>query len=205
MRPYIAAALSMMSVGLVACGDPEPARHDRQADPSASVGGGTSSSAAAGGRGGAGGGVDVCAERGAAYQALLDGARPAADAPGAVLAIGTEDCGVWAGATGASTETEPMKPEHVLRIGSITKTFVATTVLELTEEQAVSLDDPISKYVAGLPDGDVITVKQLLNHTSGVFNYTDDPEVQQAFVAEPKKPWTPQELVEVAAAHPPYF
>ena len=74
-----------------------------------------------------------------------------------------------------------MRPEAKVRVGSITKTFVSTVALQLVGEGRLSLDDTVEQWQAGLiPGGAQITVRQLLNHTSGLFNYTDD----DAFISE---------------------
>jgi D-alanyl-D-alanine carboxypeptidase len=61
--------------------------------------------------------------------------------------------------------------EH-MRIGSITKTFTGTVVLQLVDEGWLGLDDPISRHLTGVPNGDNITIRQLLNMTSGLYNST---------------------------------
>ena len=70
---------------------------------------------------------------------------------------------------------EPMRPEHVFRIGSITKTFTAAAILRLEAHGQIVLEDPIVKYVPELPGGSGVTLRHLLTHTSGVPNYTDLP------------------------------
>ncbi|WP_442910882.1 serine hydrolase domain-containing protein [Kitasatospora sp. NBC_01266] len=63
-----------------------------------------------------------------------------------------------------------------IRVGSVTKTFVATVLLQLSAEGRVGLDDPIGKYLPGVvPNGDAITVREVLNHTSGIVDCTEDP------------------------------
>ncbi|MEJ2548421.1 MAG: serine hydrolase, partial [Gemmatimonadota bacterium] len=68
----------------------------------------------------------------------------------------------------------PVGPETVFRIGSITKQFTAAVVMQLVEEGALGLDDPITKFLPDYPThGEVITVRHLLTHSSGIFEYTD--------------------------------
>ena len=62
------------------------------------------------------------------------------------------------------------------RIGSVTKQFTATCILQLAEQGKLSIDDKLSKYIPDYPKGDSITIHMLLNHTSGIKNYTDLPE-----------------------------
>ncbi|MFI6528340.1 serine hydrolase domain-containing protein [Streptomyces uncialis] len=85
---------------------------------------------------------------------------------------------VWKGAAGTAVRGtgRQVDPDGRFRIGSITKTFTATVVLQLVGEGRITLDEPVETYLPGvLPDGDRITVRQLLNHTSGLYDYTDDP------------------------------
>jgi len=72
----------------------------------------------------------------------------------------------------------PNKPDTKFRIGSVTKQFTATAVMQLAERGALKLEDPLSKYVPEYPKdvADKITIHHLLTHTSGIFNYTRDPE-----------------------------
>lgn len=92
------------------------------------------------------------------------------------------------------------------RVASITKSFVATVLLQLVGEHRLRLSDPVERWLPGLvPGGSGITVRQLLNHTSGVFNYTDDQAWMSTVVADPTREWSARELVAVATAHPPVF
>uniref|UniRef100_UPI0015F0CAFB serine hydrolase domain-containing protein n=1 Tax=Streptomyces phytophilus TaxID=722715 RepID=UPI0015F0CAFB len=92
------------------------------------------------------------------------------------------------------------------RIGSITKTFVATVVLQLADEGRLRLDDPVEKWLPGaVPDGSRITVRHLLGHTSGVYDYKRTLTVppDPAFLDYRHRTWTPQEQIDRAVAHPP--
>ena len=100
--------------------------------------------------------------------------RYAADAPGAAILVARGDTVLYRAARGEADVdgNAPLQPDDVFRIGSVTKQFSAAGVLRLVQDGRVSLDDPISRYVPGYPRGDQITVRQLLNHTSGVHSYT---------------------------------
>lgn len=92
------------------------------------------------------------------------------------------------------------------RMGSNTKTMVATVVLQLIAENRLQLTDPVSKWLPGLiPNGTAITLHMLLNHTSGLFNYANDPDVLKAFTGQDTRTWTPQELIAAAVRHDPLF
>ncbi|MFF2658820.1 serine hydrolase domain-containing protein [Kitasatospora sp. NPDC058032] len=123
---------------------------------------------------------------------------------------------VWRGTSGVADldDRRPVDPDGRFRIGSLTKTFTATVVLQLVGEGRVRLDDPVSAHLPGVvPGGERITVRQLLNHTSGLYNYTDDQrfvprtaEGVEAWVATGRwRTWTAEEIVAGAVSHPPYF
>ncbi|MFJ2899104.1 serine hydrolase domain-containing protein [Streptomyces sp. NPDC087218] len=101
------------------------------------------------------------------------------------------------------------------RVGSITKTFTATVLLQLQAEGWLDLDDPVEKWLPAVVrghghDGRKITVRQLLNHTSGIYSYTEDPGFQKkvfgpGFLQHRYDTWAPKQLVAVAMAHEPDF
>ena len=106
----------------------------------------------------------------------------------------------------ADTKTDAdMKTTLRMRIGSETKTFTATALLELVDDHKVGLDDPISKYVSDVPDGDHITLRQLAAMRSGLFPYTSDPGFITALQADPRKPYTPEQLLAFGFKHPNVF
>ena len=73
----------------------------------------------------------------------------------------------------------PNDPNTIFQLGSITKQFTAAAILKLQEDQKLDLQDKISKYFPGYPQGDNITIEHLLTHTSGIYNYTDDRAYMQ--------------------------
>lgn len=83
------------------------------------------------------------------------------------------------------------EPDDRFRIGSITKTFVAATVLRLAEEGMLSLDDPLGRWVAEPARFGDVTLRQLLGHTSGVPEYTASGD----FFEQLDRPWTPEEMI----------
>jgi len=101
----------------------------------------------------------------------------------------------------------PLRANDRFRVGSLTKTYVATVILQLSEERKLSLDTPIETYVPGLvPAGEGISVRQLLNHTSGLFEYEHDPRVFEPYLAgDFNHVTTPRQLVRIAVSHPPLF
>lgn len=117
-----------------------------------------------------------------------------------VLAVAVTDARCKTRVTIAAEGDAPAK-EALFRVGSVTKTYVAATVLTLAQEGKLSLTDPVSKYVDGFPVLERVTLDQLLHHTSGLFNFTEDP----AFASLRKVERTPRQIVEAALAKPAYF
>ncbi|KQV05724.1 hypothetical protein ASE03_08120 [Kitasatospora sp. Root187] len=123
---------------------------------------------------------------------------------------------VWQGAAGQSDldTGAPVRADGRFRIGSTTKTFVSTVVLQLVAEQKVKLDDPIERHLPGtVPNGANITVRQILNHTSGLYSFTSDPELGLSS-PEALRAWAesdrattyrPQDLLAMAFRHEPLF
>ncbi len=127
--------------------------------------------------------------------------------PGAIVSINLPGQGSWTTAMGTSNlKTQaPLNVESHMRIGSITKTFTATVILRLVEEHKLQLDDPVSKYHLNVPNGVHITIREMLNMTSGLFNYTEDGGFLQSLIADPERAWSPRELLTIAFSHQPYF
>ncbi|MEU6660754.1 serine hydrolase domain-containing protein [Streptomyces sp. NPDC046821] len=155
------------------------------------------------------------AGHGATRQAM--DAVVAAGVPG-VTASATDKYGTWKGSSGVGdlrTNT-PRGDRDRFRAGSITKTFVATVLLQLEAEGRIDLDDPVDHWLPGVVtghghDGREITVRMLLNHTSGVYDYTSDKDFQatvfgrDGFLKHRYDTWTPAELVRIAMSHKPDF
>ena len=96
-----------------------------------------------------------------------------------------------------------MRTDSHVRIGSVTKSFVTTLLLRLAQEGGLSLDDPISRYIAGVPNGDAITLRQLANMTSGLADlFANEQFTIDYFTGET---FTPGHLVELGLALPPVF
>jgi len=128
-------------------------------------------------------------------------------APGALVVLRTPTR-VRRAASGLSSRQPrvPLRATARFRIASVTKPFVATVVMELVGEGKLSLDDSVEHWLPGLvPNGGNITIRELLNNTSGIYNYTDDTVFDQAEVADPMHIWSPRELIAVATRHPPLF
>jgi D-alanyl-D-alanine carboxypeptidase len=128
--------------------------------------------------------------------------------PGAVVGVWAPN-GSWVVARGKANipSGAAMTTSEYFRVGSTTKTYVATAVLELVDENRLALDDKVSKYDFGIavPGASQITVRMLLNHTSGIYDYADDPAFLATYVRDPLTIWTPQQQLEIAFSHTAYF
>ncbi|WP_030687860.1 serine hydrolase domain-containing protein [Streptomyces sp. NRRL B-1347] len=137
-----------------------------------------------------------------------------AGAPG-VTAHAQDRRGPWSAAAGVGDlrEGTPRGAHDRFRAASITKTFVATVLLQLEAEGRLDLDDAVGAWLPGLiegngHDGDGISVRQLLNHTSGIHDYSEDPDFDRRlatpeFFAHRHRTWDPAELVAIAMRHAP--
>ncbi len=117
---------------------------------------------------------DVAAE----IQAKMDDLTASELPPGMVVWIDAPEY-QFAGASGFADlmDDTPMSPEGAFRIGSITKMFTATVIVQLAEDGVLTLDDPLALWLPDvadqLPYGDEITLRHLLTHTSGLFNIVE--------------------------------
>lgn len=132
--------------------------------------------------------------------------------PGAIVALSIPGQIEYAKAFGVSdTATgEPMLVNDFTRIGSVTKTFTGTAILQLVDQGKIALSDPISRYVDGVPFGDVITLDLLGRMRSGLPDYTETDEfLNRAYTELPTGPdaftTTPRELIDAAFRQPMEF
>jgi D-alanyl-D-alanine carboxypeptidase len=128
-------------------------------------------------------------------------------APGAIVYVRTPT-GARAGVAGYADKNAhvSMRAADRYRIASLTKAFTSALVLQLESEGKLDIDDPVEKYLPHVvPNGSAITLRELLNHTSGLYEYTDEPAFSQAVFDNPERTWAPLELTALAFAHPPYF
>ncbi|MEO8664747.1 MAG: serine hydrolase domain-containing protein [Ignavibacteria bacterium] len=92
-----------------------------------------------------------------------------------------------------------------IRIGSITKTFVATVILQLVDEGKLNLDDRLDKYYPSYPNSSNITLRQMLDMSSGMPDYIENPRVLKSFIFDRNDKYTPQELFDITASMQPSF
>ncbi|MCZ2839181.1 serine hydrolase domain-containing protein [Modestobacter sp. VKM Ac-2985] len=126
---------------------------------------------------------------------------------GAAVLVRSPELGDWTTTMGTRTwhGTEPVTLADHVRIGSITKTWTGTVVLQLVDEGRLSLDDPVSTYRPDVPNGDHITIAQLLDMSSGLANYTTDLTLNEQLDSNPGRVWDPEELLAIGLAMPPAF
>jgi D-alanyl-D-alanine carboxypeptidase len=146
---------------------------------------------------------DALAQR---LDAAVNQAMTTAGVPGAIVGIWGPD-GTYVRAFGVADKATraPMKTDFYSRIGSVTKTFTVTAILQLADLGKLGLDDSIAEYVPEVPLGNKITLRQLARMQSGLFNYSNSPEFQQAMFADPRREFTPRELLNYALAQPVQF
>jgi D-alanyl-D-alanine carboxypeptidase len=127
--------------------------------------------------------------------------------PGVVVLIKSPSRGNWSQTFGTATigKQVPMSLRDSFRIGSNTKTMTSTVILQLVQEHKLKLNDPISKFVPGVPNGRKITIAELSEMRSGLYSYSFDPGFNATLDKQPGKAWTPGELLRIAFAHPPNF
>lgn len=109
----------------------------------------------------------------------------------------------WSYAAGLASipDKKPISLNNTFRIGSVTKTMVATVALQLVDEGKLSLNDKLSKFFPQYPKADSVTMTMLLNMTSGMPEYSSDSVFTQTLVSNPTKVWLPQELINLAFNH----
>ncbi|MER6780438.1 MULTISPECIES: serine hydrolase domain-containing protein [unclassified Streptomyces] len=142
----------------------------------------------------------------AAFQATVDRAAEKLTVPGAVVLLRTPQ-GTYRAIVGTSElgkSTPPDTGDH-FRIASNTKTMTAALIMLLAQDGKLRLTDPVSAYVPGVPNGEHITLAELLKMRSGLYNYTGAPELAATLDADPGKVWTPQQVLAIAFRHPPNF
>jgi D-alanyl-D-alanine carboxypeptidase len=172
--------------------------------------------------------ADACVQRPAEVAArmptatMLSGALPAdlaarldaaaraslqeASTPGLIVGVRTP-AGTWTAAYGKADPDKdtPMQVGMNTRVGSLTKTFVGTMIMQLEETGKLSLDDRIEKYIPGVPNGGEISLRQLANMTSGVASYTRNSRFTDVYFRKPETIFKPEQLLAIGLADSPSF
>ena len=152
---------------------------------------------------------------GAFVDIVHDWRKESPQTPGVTVGVRFANGHIWNRGFGLADRAtrRPMPADGYMRVGSVTKSFTGTVLLQLVDEGLIGLDDPLAKHVRGaiphVPDADRITIRMLGNMASGLFDYVaivepgDDPAApiwRAPFTAS-----TPRHLVEIGLAQPPYF
>ncbi len=133
-------------------------------------------------------------------QSLLDSWRSRADVPAVVLAVQDATGHRWllASGTGERHGAPTLTADARFRIASITKLFVATVVLQLVEEKRLDLDDAVSRYVRTFPSRGV-TIRQLLNHTSGIPDYSSTAGLGAQLLEHRHRRWRAEHVLDLVS------
>ncbi|MES2560661.1 MAG: serine hydrolase [Bacteroidota bacterium] len=120
---------------------------------------------------------------------------------GTSAAVLVPNVGIWKGTNGVSEAGVPLTSDMLLGMGSNTKTHIAAALLKMQEQQLLSLDDSIGKWIIGYPNiNGQITIRQCLNHTSGLFDYMQADAINDSIFSNPSKIWKPEEILWMAKA-----
>ncbi|MBD8499433.1 beta-lactamase family protein [Paenibacillus sp. CAU 1523] len=155
--------------------------------------------------------VNVSQHNRESIKKLIDQAASRKDVPGVIAAV-TKNGQKWSYTSGEASvhDKQPVKTNFHFRIGSTMKTFTATVILQLAGEKKLNLDDTVEKWLPGVVQGNgydasKITIRQLLNHSSGIANYTADEAFGKDMLANPYKSYTAEELVRIGVRMKPSF
>ncbi len=140
--------------------------------------------------------ADLSAAQRAALKASISGWMDGQDIAGISLAIANPDGSVWTYVEGQASSEEVLRDDHLLAVASITKTFTGAVILQLADEGQLSLDEPISRWLgdeAHIPGH--ATVRQLLNHTSGIANYAQHPSFGRTITQNPSIVYSGRDVI----------
>lgn len=148
--------------------------------------------------------------RAGAYQSLME-EFTRKGLPGISMLIRDKD-GTWAGAAGMADIDKgiPMRACHVSKVASITKLFIGTLSLQLVEDGFFTLDDPVNKWLPRritdkVANANAVTMRNLLQHTSGIPDLIEDNAFYLAVLNDPSKYWEPEELLKYIYNDSPVF
>ena len=130
-----------------------------------------------------------------------------ASIPGAIVGVWRRGAAPYVRAFGVRdiATGQPMSTNLRMRIASVSKTFTGTALLQLVDRGKISLDSPISKYIAGVPQGNKITIRELAEMRSGLFDYFGNDAFLRAWLTDPRGEWTPRQLLADSFSKPLRF
>lgn len=145
------------------------------------------------------------------YQSLLNNMTKQG-VVGVSMSVFKPQTGIWIGASGKADlfNNIDMQACNKSRVGSTVKMFTATIILKLVEEGKLNLDDKVSNYLSGdninkIENADIATIRQLLQHSSGIYNYIQNLEFQTASLNNLIKEWKADDLLKYAYNKKAYF
>ena len=138
-------------------------------------------------------------------QAAVNALRVKGAFPGMSVAVAFPDGSMWTGQSGSAvlSSRTPVTAGTLFSIGSISKTFVAALALRLAERGAIGLDDPLSRYAPKYPNASHITLRELLDHRSGIHDVFTSAGMADAILSNPNRIWTVDQVL--ARIGKPYF
>jgi D-alanyl-D-alanine carboxypeptidase len=152
--------------------------------------------------------ANITSPNNAKIQQILNNWRASSGIPSATLSILTPDQTkpiTFTSGTIDYTKREKPNADTLFQAGSITKSFTSTIILQLEAEGKLNINDPITKYLPQYPRWSTVTIRQLLNHTSGIFNYTETSTFNTIRKTHPQAELSPEQLVQMVATHRGYF
>ena len=149
----------------------------------------------------------LASSRQAAYVQAVNDIVATYRPPGVLAAVRTAGQAPWMQAFGLSdvASATPMALNSTFPIRSVTKSFTVTLILQMSQSGRLSLDDKIERYIAGVPNGNLISLADLAGMQSGLVDYSAQPGFQSVFLEDTLHVWTPQQLVAFSFAVPPTF
>ncbi|WP_367606765.1 serine hydrolase domain-containing protein [Legionella sp. W05-934-2] len=143
-----------------------------------------------------------------AIQSMVDEYRQANQLGAYTLAISFPDeqaPRIYNSGHTSKTNSNPVNIGSLFQVGSISKSFVAATILQLQQDNLLSIDDTIGSWLPEYKQWSNITIKQLLNHTSGIYNYTDSTSLKNKYMQDPMMELKDRELIGYAEKESLYF
>lgn len=141
----------------------------------------------------------------AKFQDTLSAMRSRFNFKGLSAAVSYRSKGIWKSAVGVSEDGMALTPDMLIGIGSNTKTFVSVMMIKLKDAGKVSLSDTIGKWVSGYPNiNGGVTIRQLLNHTSGINSYTNNTSTWDSVNKDINRLWTKEEILSKFVAAPTF-
>lgn len=132
----------------------------------------------------------------ARLQFVLDSVCGVYNIKGASAAVLIPNGGIWKGVYGISTNSQPITADMLFGMGSNTKTYVSTLLLKMQEDGLLDLDDTIGTWIQNEPNiSGQITIRQCLNHTSGIYSYTSNPQLNADIISDFSAIWPPEQIL----------